>query len=182
MGTQDQSVSYQTPTESGSWAVDLTRTTASFAVGEFGLRTVRGTVPVTAAALEFEASGRLIRVSAELDPAGVRTGNPKRDRDLQGPTFFATEQHPRWTFRGGPADPFEGGGMINGELTVRDSLDVALEVRPASDGSDDGAADARVMTATADLDRRDAGLRKAPGALISHRIRIKLTVTLRRVG
>jgi len=69
---------------------------------------------------------------------------------------------------------------VNGTLTVRETVDVALEVRPAPEGDDD--ADTQVLTATTELDRRDAGLRKAPGAVIGHRIRIALTITLRRIG
>jgi polyisoprenoid-binding protein YceI len=110
MSTQDQTLSSHMPTETGSWAVDLTATTAGFTVGELsGLKTVRGTVPVTGAALDFDASGRLDSVTAELNPAGVQTGNTKRDKDLQGPTFFAADQHPTWVFRGGRAYPFEAG-------------------------------------------------------------------------
>lgn len=181
MSTQDQFVSNQTSTETGSWAVDLTTTTAAFTVAELGgLKTVRGTVPVIGAALDFDANGRLNSVAAELDPAGVQTGNPKRDKDLQGPTFFAAAQHPTWVFRGGRAYPFAGGWTVNGRLTVRDTVDVTLEVRPADD--DRAECDSRVLTATAELDRRDAGLRKAPGAVIGHRIRIALTITLRRIG
>jgi len=69
---------------------------------------------------------------------------------------------------------------MNGRLTVRETVDVALEVRPAADEPTD--ADNQVLTATAELDRRDAGLRKAPGAVIGHRIRIALTIALRRIG
>jgi polyisoprenoid-binding protein YceI len=182
MSTQDRSVSSQHPTATGSWTVDLTRTTASFTVAELGgLITVHGTVPVTSAALGFDESGRLGWVSAELEPAGVRTGNPKRDKDLQGPTFFATDQHPIWLFRGGRAYPFEGGWTGNGRLTVRETVELALVVRPGGEESDD-ADDSQVLTATTELDRRDAGLLKAPGALIGHRIRIALTITLRRIG
>ena len=181
MSTQNQSVSSQHSTETGSWAVDLTATTASFAVAELGgLMTVRGTVPVTSAALGFDATGLLSWVTAELDPTGVQTGNPKRDKDLQGPTFFAAEQHPTWAFRGGRAYPFEGGWTVNGRLTVRESVDLALELRPVADETTDD--DRRVFTATTELDRRDAGLRKAPGAVIGHRIRIAVTITLRRIG
>lgn len=181
MSTKDQSVSSQLPTATGSWAVDLTATTATFTVAELGgVITVHGTVPVTGAALDFDGNGQLNSVTAELDPTGVRTGNPKRDKDLQGPTFFAAEQHPTWVFRGGRAYTFEGGWTVNGRLTVRETVDLVLEVRPAADEATDD--DSRVLTATTELDRRDAGLRKAPGALIGHRIRIALTITLRRIG
>jgi polyisoprenoid-binding protein YceI len=179
--TRDQSVSSQQSTETGSWGVDLTATTAAFTVAELGgLMTVRGSVPVTSAALGFDATGLLSWVTAELDPTGVQTGNPKRDKDLQGPKFFAADQHPTWVFRGGRAYPFEGGWTVNGRLTVRETVDLVLEVRPAADDATDG--DSRVLTATAELDRRDAGLLKAPGAVIGHRIRIALTITLRRIG
>jgi hypothetical protein len=69
---------------------------------------------------------------------------------------------------------------VNGKLTVRETVDVTLEVRAAADGPSHD--DTWVLTATAELDRRDAGLRKAPGAVIGHRIRIALTITLRRIG
>lgn len=163
----------------GTWVVDTARTTAGFEVSELGLRTVRGTVPVTAAVIEFDAAGGLCWVSAELDPARVMTGNPKRDRDLQGARFFATTSHPRWTFQGGPAVPVDGGWTVPGKLTVREQTDVSLDVRPTTDQSDP---DLRTMTATTEIDRRDAGLRKAPGVVIGHRIRITITVVLRRFG
>lgn len=53
-------------------------------------------------------------------------------------------------------------------------------MRPEAQGSDEDSADTRIMTATANLDRRDAGLRKVSGAVISHQIPVTLTVVLRR--
>lgn len=53
-------------------------------------------------------------------------------------------------------------------------------MRPEAQGSDEDAADTRIMTATANLDRRNAGPRKVTGAVISHQIPVTLTVILRR--
>ena len=178
-GTHPATVHPDPIATAGAWVIDIARTTAAFEVSELGLRTVRGTVPVTEAGAEFDASGALRWVSAELDPARVSTGNPKRDSDLQGARFFATESHPRWTFRGRAAVPVDGGWTVPGQLTVRDQTNVSLDVRPAADQSDP---DLRTLVATTELDRRDAGLRKAPGVVIGHRIRVTITVVLRRIG
>ena len=55
---------------------------------------------------------------------------------------------------------------------------IDLHVRPAAGGSDPRV---RLLDGTAVLDRREAGLRGAPGAVIGHRIQVELSIALRRV-
>jgi polyisoprenoid-binding protein YceI len=160
-----------------AWTIDLTQTTASFAVREFGLHTVVGTVPVTAVELATDTAGRVTGVHAELDPAGVDTGNPRRDADLRSGKFFAVDETPRWRFAGVVSQRWPGHWDVAGTLTARQPVPVDLTVHRADDP---GADDVRVLVATGTIDRRAAGVSHAPGFVIGHRVTVSLTVTARR--
>ncbi|MET8764081.1 YceI family protein [Lentzea sp. NPDC004782] len=92
----------------GVWQVDLTRSTASFVVGNLG-RKARGTVPVTGGTVEVGADGALLAVHGTLDLGSIDTGIAKRDLDLRKPGLLDLDRHPAMTFTATSASPVAGG-------------------------------------------------------------------------
>jgi polyisoprenoid-binding protein YceI len=80
------------PAQPGEWAADLTGSTVSFTVRNFGLGSVTGQIPLVSAGVTVGPSGQPVSVRAELDARGIDTGHRRRERDLRGARFLATDQ------------------------------------------------------------------------------------------
>jgi len=161
---------------SGDWTADPGACTLTFDVRNFGLRTVTGQIPLTSAVVHVSAGGQPEYVRAELDPGGIDTGNRRRDKDLRGRRFLATNRWPAITFEADHIQPAETGWTVNGTLTVKDAhclvrLQVAAPATPAG-------ADHVELRATGRIDRRTAGVTAAPGLVIGHQISLSLAVRL----
>jgi len=161
---------------SGDWAADPAACTLTFAVRNFGLRTVTGQIPLTSAVVHVGPGGQPEYVRAELDPGRIDTGNRRRDKDLRGRRFLATSRWPAITFEASHIQPAGPGWTINGTLTVKDArcpvrLQVADPAAPAGPDHVD-------LHATGRIDRRAAGVTAAPGLLIGHQISLSLAVRL----
>ncbi|GLY47383.1 YceI family protein [Lentzea sp. NBRC 102530] len=152
----------------GRWQADLTRTTASFTVGNLGRRT-RGTVPVTAGSVEIGADGALLGVRGTLDLSGIATGVPKRDLDLRRPGLLDLDRHPTMRFTATSARTTADGWEVTGTLTCRGTAAEITGVVTVDD---------LVLTATARLDRRALGIR-APSFLIGRWVDITVTAAIR---
>jgi polyisoprenoid-binding protein YceI len=164
----------------GDWVADPAACTLAFAVRNFGLRTVTGQIPLTSAVVHVGPSGEPVSIRAELDAGGIRTGNPRRDNDLRGRRFLATDRWPVITFEASYVKPVRTARTVSGTLTVKDThcpvrLDVASFAIPA-----DGQAAQVDLRATGRLDRRSAGVTAGPAFLIGHLISLSLAVRLRR--
>jgi polyisoprenoid-binding protein YceI len=168
------------PVLPGDWVADPAACTLAFAVRNFGLRTVTGQIPLTSAVVSVGPSGEPDSIRAELDADGIRTGNPRRDNDLRGRRFLATDRWPVITFEAGYVKPVRTARTVSGTLTVKDAqcpvrLDVASFAIPV-----DGQAAQVDLRATGRLDRRSAGVTAGPAFLIGHLISLSLAVRLRR--
>jgi polyisoprenoid-binding protein YceI len=169
-------VSYVRP---GDWGADPGACALTFAVRNFRFRTVTGQIPLVGATVRVDAGGCPVSVRAELDAAGIDTGHPRRDQDLRGRRFLATDRWPVITFEADDIRPDETGWTVNGTLTAKDTscpirLDVAGFTIPA-----DGAAAPVDLRATGHLDRRSAGVTAAPAFVVGHLISLSLAVRLR---
>jgi len=163
----------------GEWAADLAACTASFTVRNFGLRSVTGRIPLTSASVTVGASGQPVSVRAELDARGIDTGHRRRDSDLRGPRFLATDRWPAITFQASDVQATEAGWTIDGTLNVKDChCPVRLNVNGPDVPRGDAAAPVN-LRATARLDRRSAGVNAAPAFLIGHTIALSPAVRLR---
>jgi polyisoprenoid-binding protein YceI len=164
------------PLQPGDWAADPAACTLTFAVRNFGLRTVTGQIPLTSAIVHVGPGGQPERARAKLDPKGIDTGNQHRDKDLRGRRFLATDQWPAITFQANHIQPSETGWTVNGTLTVKDTrcpvrLEVPSPAAPAGAGHVD-------LYATGHIDRRLAGVTAGPAFLIGHQISLSLTTRL----
>ena len=110
-----------TPVRPGDWAADPAACTLTFAVRNFGLRTVTGQIPLTSAVIHVDPGGQPVSIRAELDARGIDTGNRRRDKDLRGRRFLATGRWPAITLEAHYIQPTETGWTINGTLTVKDA-------------------------------------------------------------
>ena len=167
------------PIASGRWSVVPATSTAVFAVRELGLHHVSGSFPIVDGTVEVDGSGRPVSVRATLDARGVATGNARRDRDLRGPKFLATDRWPALTFTGRDVSGAGPEWTVAGTLQVRDVRSpLTLTVRLAGTRPDGG----RQAIATGTVDRREAGVRTAPTFLIGAAVRFSLDVTLAPPG
>lgn len=149
----------------GLWAVVPSRTTATFEARGIGGQRVTGTLPVVSGHVDVDADGIPSAVHAELDLAGVRTGNARRDKDLGKPDLLGTGV---LVFEGGPAAPgADDSWVLPGTLTMKGrTCGVVLAVSGAEQ-----------LTATTSLDRRALGVR-ASRLMIGRVIDVTLDVTL----
>ena len=161
----------------GQWVADGAACTVTFAVGNFGLRTVTGRLPVTSAEVTIDSHGQPARIRAELDVRGIDTGHGRRDADLRGMRFFGTDRWPSITFEATAISPSATGWTVDGQLVVKDvASPVRLEVSEMRGLSSDPAAPVS-LRAAGSLDRRAAGITAGPGFLIGHAISLSLTAT-----
>lgn len=86
------------PSQPGEWVADLAASAVSFTVRNFGLRSVTGQVPLITAKVTVGPSGQPVSVCAELDARGIDTGHRRRDSDLRGARFLATDRWPTINF------------------------------------------------------------------------------------
>ena len=177
------------PAQPGEWIADLAASTVSFTVRNFGLRSVTGQVPLVSARVTVGPSGQPVSVRAELDARGIDTGHPRRDRDLRGARFLATDRWPLITFQASTVQAStvqastvqasRAGWTIAGTLTVKDrDCPVRLDVGGAEIIPNDPASSVNVC-ASARLDRRSVGVNSAPAFLIGHTILLSLAIRLR---
>ncbi len=155
------------------WDVHITQSSASFAVRNFGLKTVRGNVPITVGWVDIDADGRPLAIHAELDLTALETGNRTRDRDLRKPKLLDTDRHPTLAFDTraivGTAPQWDAHGILTGRGRA---TPVVLAVAAEQAG------DATRAVATACFDRRDLAIR-APRLLIGRRIHVTIDAQLR---
>ncbi len=161
----------------GRWRVDPARSTAAFEVRSFGLRRVRGTLPVVDSLVVVDASGEPVAASATLDATGVDTGDARRDGDLRSKgSLLHVAVWPAVTFTAHRFSAVDGAWVVDGTLCVRDRrVGVQVTAEAVVDG------DEATVRATTAFDRRDAGI-GAPVVLIGHRIAVTVEVRLRREG
>jgi polyisoprenoid-binding protein YceI len=157
----------------GIWRADLTRSTASFQVGNLG-RKANGSVPVTSGTVEIGNDGQLRGVHGTLDLGAINTGIAKRDLDLRKPGLLDLDRHPTMTFTATSVQPAYGGWLVTGALDARGTSTELSGIAELStvDGE-------TVMTATARLDRRTLGIR-APRFLIGRYVDITVTAVISR--
>lgn len=101
----------------GTWQLDPTHSSASFAVKHMGVATFRGRFE------KFDATLTVAESSAELVGTVDATSIVVKDENLQGhlgaPDFFDIERYPEITFRSGSLRREGDQVIVDGELTIK---------------------------------------------------------------
>ncbi|MDG6101853.1 YceI family protein [Dactylosporangium aurantiacum] len=166
-----------TAVAAGTWRVE-TPARAGFAARNFGVRTVRGTLAVTAGTLELGPDGRPVRLSGALDAASVDTGNPRRDRDLRGRRFLDVAHHPVIEVTAERFEATAAGWLAHAAVRVA-GAETTLPLHGVLDGAPDG--QRLTVTGTAALHLPDVGIR-VPRFLVGRRVELTVTAHLRRTS
>ena len=153
----------------GTWTIDTTRSRAGFTARGLG-HTVTGSIPVTAATVEIDADGQPTRFTARLDPAGIETGNARRDKDLRGKRFLKAEAHPLMEVTADRIEPTGTGWKADATIRVA-GAEASLRI--------DGVLTGTQVIGTAYLDIRTVGI-KAPGFMVGRRVDITVSAELDR--
>lgn len=175
------------PTATSTWQLDPAHSSVEFAVKHMMMTTVRGRFKDLQATLtgdEEHPDGCC--VEALIGIASIDTGNADRDAHLRSPDFFDDERFSRATFRskrveGKPSQPGDRFRLV-GDLIIRETtseiiLDCVFEGR----GPDPWGKERAGFSASAEIDRRDWGLRwnqamETGGILVANNVRIELEV------
>ena len=114
------------------------------------------------------------------------TGVPDRDTHLRSPDFFDAERYPEITFRSKRLEgDFEREGdrfRMIGDLVIRDTtMEVVVECVFEGRGTDPWGKERAGFSATAEIDRREWGLRwnqtiETGGVLVANKVRIEAEV------
>jgi polyisoprenoid-binding protein YceI len=160
----------------GHYRIDPARTTVRFHTRHmFGLGSVTGTVTVREA--EFTVTGSSsARVHAVLDAASFDTGNRRRDRDVQSPTYLDVTAYPDITFDSQQVRLHEGKWVAAGTVTahgVAAPVDLTLEELRESDNGE------LILRASAKIDRYAHGVTARKG-LAARWLTIEVTAIARR--
>jgi polyisoprenoid-binding protein YceI len=160
----------------GRWTALPDRTSATFAVGNLGVKVVHGSVAVVEGALDVDADGRPVAVRAQLDLRTIATGHPRRDSDLHKPSLLDIDAHPLMTFSCADVRPDDDGGgwRAEGRLSVR-GTSCPLTVTGAV--VEDSPAGTVHVRGTAVLDRTAIGLR-APRLMVGRQVTITVDAWL----
>jgi polyisoprenoid-binding protein YceI len=152
----------------GTYLIDPARSSVRLtATHSFGLKPVDATVALRSGTVMVGTRPEQSTVSADLDAASFTTDDPRRDKDVRGKRFLATETHPAITFRSTALTRNSEGWRLEGVLSIRGgSAPVTLSIvdaQPTVDGYR-----FRAMTT---VDRVAAGV-SAGRAIISRHVRV----------
>jgi polyisoprenoid-binding protein YceI len=153
----------------GRWQLATTLSSASFAVRNFGFRTVTGTIPIRDAHVEVDSAGDPVAIRALLDLAGIDTANERRDIDLQKPRLLDTANFPTLSFSAALPRRLDDEWEISGRLEGRQATDVELTARIVRHDADGQV----TVHAEAVVDRQALGVR-APRPMIGRQVRVTI--------
>jgi polyisoprenoid-binding protein YceI len=186
---QEEGMTHSTATQTrtSTWRLDPAHSSVEFSIKHMMMTTVRGRfkdVQATLTADEEHPEGCC--VEAELQVASIDTGSADRDAHLKGPDFFDADRFPAISFRStgieGRARSEGDRFRVTGELTIREStLQVVLDCVFEGRGNDPWGKERAGFSATAEIDRRDWGLRwnqaiETGGVLVANRLKIDVEV------
>jgi len=167
--------------------LDPAHSSVEFSVKHMMMTTVRGRFKnVTATVTVDEERPERSSVYVEIDAASLDTGAADRDAHLRSADFFDAERYPKITYRSKRIEgiPKKEGDRFRviGDLTIRDTaMEVSLDVVFEGQGKDPWGNERAGFSVTADIDRRDWGLRwnqviETGGVLVANKVRLEAEV------
>jgi polyisoprenoid-binding protein YceI len=117
MGVMQNTQVIATTPQPGHYTIDASRSRVTFVTRHlFGLGRVKGSFAIRGGTADIADPIAASSLSAEIETASFRTGNPARDQIVRSPRFLDAAGHPVITFR---ADRIEAWDQIlAGSLTV----------------------------------------------------------------
>lgn len=170
-----------------TWTIDAVHTHVEVAVKHMMITTVRGRFPDVRGTITVdEENPGNSGVEVTIDAAGIDTRNEDRDAHLRSEDFLDAGKYPEITFRSTkiegahdqPGEPFR----VVGDLTIRgETREVVLDATYEGTGEDPWGGTRAGFSASAEIDRRDFGLRwnqalETGGVLVANRVKIELEV------
>ncbi len=144
------------------WDIDGKHSSATFKVQHMMISGVRGQMGGITGTVDYDGKNvDDIKVSAQLDPATINTGDAGRDGHLKNTDFFDVAKYPTITFEStGTIPVLRGGFRLGGKLTMHG---VTKPVELAVDGPTEPIKDQKGKTrigaaATATVKRKDFGI------------------------
>ena len=166
---------------SGTWELDTTHTEVSFTARHLMVTKVRGRFPIRSGTVTIAENPLESSVVAEIDVAGVNSGEQGRDDHLRNSDFFEVEKYPTITFRSTKVEAAgEGEYKLTGDLTIKDvtrpvTLDLEYLGTIASPWADQRAG----FSATAEISRKEWGIEynmalEAGGVVIGDKVKLNI--------
>ena len=165
------------------WAIDPTHTTVEFAVKNFFLFTVKGSVTTLEGTLVLDAADvRRSSIAVVLKAASIDTANKRRDVHLRTTDFLDADRYPEIRFQSTKVEPGSDRDMlrVTGSLTIRDETkEIVLDVSDIDRSRSPSGEQVAYYTALAKLDRHDFGINYMRG-LIGRKLQITINVQASR--
>jgi polyisoprenoid-binding protein YceI len=144
-----------------SYTVDPYHKTFQFSVRHMGISNVKGTFDKVTGHLDFdEKTPANSKITLDIDPASVNTGNEKRDGHLKSPDFFDVAKYPKLTFvstkvKAAGKDKYK----VTGDLTIHGvTKPITLDVEYLGTQKDPMGTTRAGFTASGKLNRQTYGL------------------------
>jgi len=120
----------------GTYAIDTSHSTVSFSVRHVVAK-VRGVIEHIDGTIVLADDPAASTVVANVDPSTINTRNADRDAHLRSGDFFATDEHPTWTFRSTGARLVDGEYVVDGVIQIRGvEREISLELEVGGFGTD----------------------------------------------
>lgn len=176
-------------THAATWQIDPEHSSFQFKIRHLTVSNVKGDFSKVKGIVAIDDQDiTKLTVEVTLDAASINTGHAKRDEHLRSPDFFDVTQYPTITF---VSKKVTKAGMnklkVIGNLTIHGmTKEIAVDVEgPSPEVKDPWGNFRRGATATANIDRRDFGLKwnkvlDSGGLVVGEEVNIYIEVELVR--
>jgi polyisoprenoid-binding protein YceI len=165
------------------WSIDPTHTTVEFAVKNFFMFTVKGSVNEVAGQIKLDGADiRRSSVTVVLQAASIDTHNKKRDTHLRAADFLEAERFPEIRFESTKVEPGVDRDTlrVTGSLTIKDrKKEIILDVSDIDRSRSPSGEHVAYYTALVELNRHDFGLDYMRG-LIGRALKVMINVQATR--
>lgn len=164
----------------GTWAIDPEHSEIGFSVRHMMICTARGKFTRFSGELVTAPDVFSSSVTAEIDLASFRTGNPLRDAIVRSADFFDADNHPQMTYRSTGLRLEGDHYVLEGELTLKGvTKNVPLTLEASGFGPDMRGETRADFTATGEISKQDFGVR-CVGVADQVTIHLKIEAMLHR--
>lgn len=164
------------------WAVDPSHTTVEFAVKNFWIFTVKGSLEVSEGTIVRDPDLSRSSVSILMNAASINTRNKQRDAQLRAAVYLDANRYPDIRFestkveRGTDRDTLR----VTGALTIKGaSKEIVLDVSEIDRSCSPSGEHVEYLSATTALDRRDFKIDAMP-LVIGRRLDITISLQATR--